>query len=256
MTDYMQEVSRILDSAKQSDIILRLLGSTAFRIHCPNHLTYLDSMHRELTDIDLMSISNQRKKVKELFKTLGYQIDQQVLLESEGRRYAFAHPTNNVGVDVFFDKLDMCHTIGFKDRLDVDEPTIPLAELILEKMQIVKINPKDIKDTIVLLMEHQIGNGDKETINSKFIVKLLSHDWGFYYTLTTNLKKVQRELQIPSYAVIPEEKRRDVDSKINMLLDEIEREPKSLGWKLRAKIGTSKQWYHDVELEKRTAFQD
>ena len=27
----------------------------------------------------------------------------------------------------------------------------------------------------------------------------------------------------------------------------IEKEPKSLGWKLRAKVGTKKQWYNDVE---------
>ena len=27
----------------------------------------------------------------------------------------------------------------------------------------------------------------------------------------------------------------------------IEKEPKSVGWKLRARVGTKKQWYNDVE---------
>ena len=35
--------------------------------------------------------------------------------------------------------------------------TIPLAELLLEKMQIVQINEKDIIDTIMLLREHEIA---------------------------------------------------------------------------------------------------
>ena len=38
----------------------------------------------------------------------------------------------------------MCHDIPFKDRLEIDYPTIPLAELLLEKMQIVQINEKDL----------------------------------------------------------------------------------------------------------------
>jgi hypothetical protein len=47
----------------------------------------------------------------------------------------------------------------------VDSLTIPLAELLLEKMQIFQINEKDIIDTIMLLMEHPLGNSDHEVIN-------------------------------------------------------------------------------------------
>jgi hypothetical protein len=55
----------------------------------------------------------------------------------------------------------MNHIIEFKDRLEKDYPTIPLEELMLEKLQIVKINEKDIKDLIVLILEHEIGENGK-----------------------------------------------------------------------------------------------
>jgi len=60
-------------------------------------------------------------------------------------------------IDIFYEKLDFCHVIYWKDRLDVDHPSIPLAEMLLEKMQIVQINEKDIIDTIMLLLEHSLA---------------------------------------------------------------------------------------------------
>ena len=251
----MDEVQKILDAAKALNADLRLLGSTAFRIHCPNCLYYLDSMRRELTDIDLVALREERKKVKELFKTLGYIIDQKVLLETEGQRYCFYDTNKKINVDVFFDKLDYCHTIDLRERLKLDYPTLTVSDLLLEKMQIVKINEKDIKDTIVLLLEHPIGNEDKEAVNRRYICNLLSKDWGFYYTFTSNLKKVKQMLGTPGYAAnMNIDELSALQAKIDGLLQDIEHEPKSIGWRLRAKIGTSKQWYREVELEKRTAF--
>ena len=52
------------------------------------------------------------------------------------------------------------------DRLEAEELTLPLAELLLEKMQIVQINEKDLIDTIMLLREHPVGDMDEGTINA------------------------------------------------------------------------------------------
>ncbi|MBF8285613.1 MAG: putative succinate dehydrogenase/fumarate reductase related rane subunit [Anaerolineales bacterium] len=40
--------------------------------------------------------------------------------------------------------------VKFQNRLHVDSPTIPLAELALEKLQIVHLNEKDVKDMLML----------------------------------------------------------------------------------------------------------
>jgi hypothetical protein len=127
----------------------------------------------------------------------------------------------------------------------VDYPTIPLAEMLLEKLQIVQLNEKDVKDVIILLREHEVGEGDKETINSRYIAKLLSEDWGFYYTATMNLNKIKSLLA--DYSQLVEYDKELIEDKIDRLINAIENEPKSLGWKMRAKIGTKKQWYRKVE---------
>jgi len=109
----------------------------------------------------------------------------------------------------------------------------------------VRLNEKDVKDTLVLLREHDIADTDEESINASYIAKLMSQDWGFYYTLTTNLVKVKNSLA--SYPILSEDDQTDIASKIDRLLDRIESEPKSMGWKMRARVGSKKKWYNDVE---------
>ena len=149
-------------------------------------------------------------------------------------------------VDIFFDKLNMCHVVSWeKVRLEIDSPTLSLADLMLEKLQIVHINEKDVIDVMMLLREHEVGNHDKEVVNGAYISQIMAKDWGFYYTSTSNLKNVKSHLG--NYDVLSLSDREVISGRIDNLLDMIEKEPKSVGWKLRAKIGTKKQWYNDVE---------
>lgn len=255
MPDYLDEVYRILDSAKIEKAELRVLGSTAFRIHCERNKDLFDSLKRKLTDIDLAGLGKDRKKVKSIFKALGYEIDERILMEAEGSRFFFRNPSKGVEADVFFDRLEMCHVIPFKDRLSLDYPTVPLAELLLEKMQIVKINEKDIKDTAVLLLEHEVGSSDREKIDLNYIAKMLSDDWGFYYTVTTNLAKMKIFLSNGQVlAGLTDDQKQTISSKIDTFQKGIEDAGKTWRWKVRAKVGPSKQWYNDVALDKRTAF--
>jgi hypothetical protein len=102
-------------------------------------------------------------------------------------------------------------------------------------MQIVMINEKDVIDTIMLLREHEIGEGDKEQINAPYIAKILAGDWGFWKTVTQNMIKV-KNYSINSTKLSDEDKK-IVLERIEKLLGTIEREEKSLSWKLRAKVG-------------------
>ena len=148
-------------------------------------------------------------------------------------------------IDVFFDKLEMSHTIDFKNRLEKDSPTIPLAELLLEKMQIVQINEKDIKDAIILILGHEIADDDNEHINGKYVASLLASDWGLYYTTLTNLDKV-KSLSM-KYDQLSETEKGIISSRIDSLIKQIDEQPKGSKWKLRARIGTKRKWYTDVE---------
>jgi hypothetical protein len=227
---------------------MRLMGGFAIRLHCPKFDHLYDKLQRKpALDLDLVTYSKFRPQIKKLFIELGYApMKGMALMFSTGTtRQIYTDEPNNRSVDVFFDRLEMCHTIDFKNRLELDNPTITLSDLFLQKAQICKINEKDIKDMMILLREHNVGDTEKETVNMNFIAKLLSDGWGFWYTTKTNLGKVQEFLG--EYKGLTETDRQDIKSKIEKLIKRIEDEPKSLKWKMRSKIGTSKKWYTEVE---------
>ena len=245
---FIQEALRIINLAQSQNVIMRLMGGFAIRLHCPKFDYLYDRLQRKpALDLDIITYSRFRPQIKKLFVELGYApMKGMALMFDTGRnRQIYTDEANNRSVDVFFDKLEMCHVIDFKNRLELDSPTITLSDLLLQKAQICKINEKDIKDMIILLREHNVGDVEKETINIRYAAKLLSDNWGFWYTVKMNLTKVQEFLN--QYEALTYADRQDIKSKIGKLLKSIEDEPKSLSWKIRAKIGTKKRWYTEVE---------
>ncbi len=246
--DFANEATRIAQAGKDRGIILRIIGACAIRIHCSNSQHILDKLNRAITDLDFMSYDKYEEKIGVLFKELEY-------VESEASKFyahmygqtrsAFVDPKTQRKVDVFYNKLEMCHTIDFKNRLEIDFPTLSVSDLLLEKMQIVRINEKDVKDTLVLILEHDLGDEDRETINLRYVSRLLAEDWGFYYTVTTNLNKLKTFL--PQYDIFAGELKTRIEQRIDKIIEAIETQPKSMKWKMRARIGTSRKWYMDVD---------
>jgi len=147
--------------------------------------------------------------------------------------------------EVFYDQMHFNHPISFKKRLEQDTPTFPLAELLLQKLQMVRMNEKDIKDAIVLLRAHELGSDDADRINKTRIADVLCKDWGFYFTATENLGKIKTALD--SYEVVGPADEKAVGQRIDELLGYLQEQPKSLKWKSRAIIGTKVKWYNEVD---------
>jgi hypothetical protein len=147
--------------------------------------------------------------------------------------------------DVFYDVLEFSHEINFIGRLKIDCPTISLVDLFLEKMQIFKINEKDIIDTIMLLREHEVGNSDDDTINIDYLSKISKSDWGLWKTLTKNLDKI--DTLIDNYELLNMEDKKIVRERIGAIREHIESEPATIRWKLRSLIGERVKWYNDVD---------
>jgi hypothetical protein len=237
------EGKRILDTARDRGIVLRLLGALAIRTHCPEFSYIHEKAGRTLSDLDVAAYQKQGPEISRFFKDVGYK--NSALGAIPGLKRAVFLGDGEMHIDIFYEGLEMCHDISFKDRLEVDYPTIPLAELLLEKMQIVQINEKDLIDTIMLLREHQIGDNDNETLNGPRIASLCAAEWGLWRTVTMNLGKVANYAQ--SFAAIQDGDKKDVTEKIGNLLKMIEDKPKTLRWKMRAKVGDSRAWYRTVE---------
>ncbi len=247
--EFERQALEIIGMAEQRGIQLRLLGAVAFRIRCPQNQGLQQAMNRVLTDIDYAAYYKQEKAIDKLFiNELGFESQTASLTPGLmiGRKI-YNDPTGaRPHIDIFFDKLNMCHVVSWeKGQLQIHDVTISLAHLLLEKLQIVHINEKDVKDVMMLFLEHGLGENDSLGIDGAYVARTLAKDWGFYYTSTTNLGKIKALLG--EYDALSDADRHLISARIDELLWLIENEPKGLSWKLRAKVGTKKQWYNDVE---------
>ena len=134
-SDFEKEIRRIISEAEGRNLPLRIMGGAAIRMHCPGHHELYDRLKRvPKHDMDFVTYSKFRPVTKKLFMDLGYEPYISLMLTgATGRhRQIFNDKEGNKAIDVFLDKLEMCHVIDFKDRLEVDSPTVPLAELLLQ----------------------------------------------------------------------------------------------------------------------------
>jgi len=246
--DFAKEIRRIISVADERKVPVRILGGAAIRMHCPEYEVLYERLKRvPKHDMDFVTYSKFRPLTKKLFVDLGYEPYISLMLTgATGRhRQIFNDKDGNKAIDVFLGKLEMCHVIDYSDRLGLDSPTVPLAELLLQKLQIVQTNEKDIQDVIILLREHEIGSIDTEKINADYIARILSNEWGFNYTVNLNLQKIKESLH--KYPALTTEDKLIISGRIDKLQEVINNTPKTLQWKLRAKVGPAKKWYNVVE---------
>ena len=242
--EFKEFAARIVAESEKQGAMLRLLGAVAFNVHCPQFGYMQAKAERHFTDLDFAAYYSHNVAIRKTFEHLGFIEDRETAVVYARSRLVFGDPKTLLHVDIFFDKLDFCHPIPWTGRLEVDSPTIPLAELILEKMQIVQLNQKDVIDTIMLVREHHMDASDEETINAQRIAGMCAKDWGLWRTVTMNLRRVVEIGR--GYQWLPEADRIVVEERIAGLLSTIDAEPKGFAWKARHKIGDRVKWYKDV----------
>ncbi|HJW75839.1 MAG TPA: hypothetical protein VJ787_09250 [Thermoleophilia bacterium] len=242
---FEDEAIRVVQAGQERGVPLRVIGALAFHHHCPRFGYLQSKLNRVYTDIDFAGYAKQSHPIRHLFVSLGYDEDEETnSFHAEAGRLVFNHPGLNIHADVFMDRLDFCHPIPWKGRLEVDSPTIPLAELLLEKMQIVKINEKDIIDSVMLLREHEVAEDDEDHINVKRAAELCAGEWGLWRTTTMNLDKVRDFL--PHFD-LTEEDCSVVSERIEEIRRAIDAYPKGTKWRLRAKVGDKVKWYREID---------
>ncbi len=241
----LEEADRILRSADAKGITLRVVGGVAVGIRCPSAAN--PPLSRRYVDIDVIGHRKESAKIGQLFRELGYS-PRERFNAFQVTRLVFNDLNNARRVDVFLDVFEMCHKFNFKNRIDLEKRTLPIADLLSTKLQIVEINEKDMKDIIAMLLDHELAGGDvQDGINASYMAKLCAEDWGIYKTFTTNLAKV------PDFANrvgLDEEPRKRVVERADRLAKAIEDAPKSVGWKMRATVGERKRWYELPEADK------
>ncbi len=239
------EVERIERAVADRGRVIRVLGSIAVALHCPNAGALIAGFKRTYADIDFVGYGRDAKEITAAIGGLGYIEDRQIFIFSEGRRSIFDHPSADIHIDVFYDRLEFCHVIPLDGRLEADAPTIPLAELLLSKLQIVKLNEKDVVDAILLLLDHPLGSGDADTIDIDRIAALAAAEWGLWRTLTMNLEKVGA--LAATYPQLDDAQRGGAAEAVTKLKAAIDAVPKPLAWRVRDRVGDRRQWWTDVD---------
>jgi hypothetical protein len=235
--DVVAEGQRLLDLANAAGVPLRLLGGAAIALRTPD---LRPELARAYGDLDFVAAPGGTAGVSRLFADAGYTPDAHFNTIHGKRRLIFVEPERRRKADVFVGSFEMCHKIPVAERLELEPATIPLAELLVTKLQIVELNDKDVRDALGLRAGHEVAEGDGDTVGAARVATLCAADWGLWRTITANLAALRGHAA--AYG-LPDETVDAIVQRIDALLERIEAEPKSRAWRIRSRVGERVRWY-------------
>jgi len=244
LPELVLEMGRLIDAANANQIHLRAFGGLAILTHSQNDPRFFK---RDSPDVDFLVPRNERHRLEQFFRNMGYSPNKQFNLLNGMRRQIYYHEQQpDRRIDILVGDFEMCHKLPLDDRLDVDPVTIPLAELFLTKAQVVELNRKDALDIISLLFNNEVGSEKDGKIGLERITQLCAQDWGLYKTTSINLKRVEDMLGDKDLNLSDEERRLILD-RVRQIQKAFDEMPKSLAWQMRDRVGTRVRWYMEVE---------
>jgi hypothetical protein len=238
MPELAQEADRLIGMGEERGLHLRLLGGLAVCELCPS--AQLPALRRQYPDIDFVTDSISGATTRSLLSENGYEGDQRFNALHGETRLLFYHGSGEWQVDVFLGEFSMCHKIDLSRSLLPGRRTIPPADLLLTKLQIVEMNLKDMKDVLAILLDHPVtADTDPEAIELGRLTAATSRDWGLYTTVTDTLTRVR----IDAAHLLDADQLARVEERTNAIAEAILAAPKSRGWRLRSRIGRRILWY-------------
>jgi hypothetical protein len=246
--DPLQEALRIIRRAGERNLMVRLMGGLAFHALVPE---WEAAIARDGRDIDLATRGRDGRDVAKLLEEMGYIADRQYNALYGHKQLYFLDPSRDRPVDVLIDRLEMCHRLEFADRLTLDDPTLDPTDLLLTKLQIVKITRKDLLDVLALLSELPLvaSHDGTRRIALDRIVQITGQDWGWWRTVTGNLERLRTFIGDlgPDELELGRPPRFLLGEQLDRLDAAIEAGPKSTRWRIRARIGERVAWYEEPE---------
>jgi hypothetical protein len=239
----------IVEAADGRGIPLRLIGGLAVQALCPQ----FPPRTRDGQDLDLATTGKARKALTEHLETAGFEPDRHFNALYGHKQLFFRSEARGLTLDVLVDRLEMCHTLEFADRLQRLPTTLDVTDLLLSKLQIVELNEKDLHDVVYLLAGFEVAPGDTPaTIALERWNAVLGDDWGWWRTVTGNLERLEQHAELVARHT-PPNALHDPSQQAHRLHAAAEESPKSLRWRMRAKVGERKRWY---ELPEETPHPD
>ena len=237
---FLGAADALLATARQQGTILRSIGGVAVAMRCATARPP-GALARAYSDLDFVARRRDIKNITRAFSANDFAPARKFNAVAIGRlRFDNAA---GIHVDVFLDEFRMCHVLDLSDRLGVHDETASLADLLLTKLQVAKLNTKDVSDMAALLADHPVTE-DELGINVHYIAGLLRRDWGWWRTVTETLASLAT--QLPTLP-LSDGRERTVRGQITAIEEAIEQTPKSLRWSARAKLGDLRPWREEPE---------
>ena len=220
----------VIEAAGRVGVRARLLGGLAIAAHLenPSHFS-----HRAIRDVDFYVPSGEQRRFGSVLVEAGFVAEPRFNALNGHRRMLFHGPEYDV--DVLVGEFEMCHRIDLRARVDLDSPTLPVADLLLTKLQIFELNAKDAADVELLVSTHEVRSGPGDHIELGRLVDVTSGDWGLWRTVTLTADKVAANAS-PA-----------VKGRLTEIADALQASPKTLGWRTRSRIGERVKWYQVPE---------
>jgi hypothetical protein len=249
LADPLDEALRTIDRARERGLTVRLMGGLAFHALVPQ---WSANIARDGRDIDLATRGRDSRELARLLEELGYVADRQYNALYGHKQLYFIDPSRERPLDVLVDKLEMCHRLEFGERLELAYPTLEPTDLLLTKLQIVKVTRKDLLDMLALLSELPLSSSEEgmHQIALDRIARITGQDWGWWRTLTGNLEKLQAfvadDLR-PDELELGRPPRFSLREQLDRIGAAIDATPKSTRWRLRSRVGDRMPWYEEPE---------
>jgi hypothetical protein len=235
------EAQRVAEAAAQAGVTLRVTGGVGVALTCDSAGT--EPLSRTYSDIDVVGHAKERRAITELLTALGYAPDEAFNALHGARRLFFWDSTNERQLDVFLDKVEMCHVIDLRHRLRAPGPGLTAADLLLMKLQVVESNDKDLCDIVCLLTDKDFTRGTDVGIDLAYLAGLAADDWGLWRTVTMVAERASTWATQTAGLT----SRDRVQRQVREFVDALDAEPKTRAWKLRARLGERKKWYMTPE---------
>jgi hypothetical protein len=234
LADLRQEAPRVLDELDRRGIPARAVGGLAVHLRCPSAAR--PPLARDYKDLDLAAAFAAVRPLTQALEDLGYEADREFNALHGRERLLFWDAANGRQLDVFVDRMVLCHTLELADRLALEPRTVPLADLLLAKLQVVEVNERDLKDAAAILADHELA---ADGVDPDRVADVLAADWGWWRTATGTLDRVAAYAgELDGFAGAAA-----VAERVGVLGERIEAAPKSRRWRMRAKVGERKRWY-------------
>jgi hypothetical protein len=229
----------LVAAASARGITVRLVGGVAIWIRASAEARA--ALGRAYPDVDLVAHKRQSRDLRAVLEDEGLEPERVFNATHGARRLLYHGPDGGWHVDVFLDTFEMSHTLDLGTRLDAQDETLAAAELLLTKLQIAEVNRKDLSDAAMLLWDHEpAGSDGPGQLNVTRMAEVCGADWGLFTTVTDNLAACAGLL---GELVRDPGARATIAGRISAITGGLESAPKTIAWRVRARVGRRVRWY-------------